>query len=254
MTVISNPVPAMQKSTNILVRIEEQVIIFLRFILHLAMIIWFGGKGKTVSPVENPLLLRSATKLAEEIREGKLRCENVIEAYIERIQEVDPYINATVERCFEVALKEAREVDSLVASGKYSKEKLAEEKPLLGVPFTVKMLLNVKGHLNSGGCQCFANDRATSDAECVALFRKAGAIFIATTNVPEIGMNMETFNYMHGRTKNPYDTNRVAGGSSGGEASLIAAGGSLIGLGNDLLGSLRNPAHFNGIFGHKSTH
>ncbi|GFT05239.1 fatty-acid amide hydrolase 2-B [Nephila pilipes] len=254
MTVISNPVRAMQKSTNILVRIEEQVIIFLRFILHRAMIIWFGGKGKTVSPVENPLLLKSATKLAEEIREGKLRCENVIEAYIERIQEVDPYINATVERCFEVALKEAREVDSLVASGKYSKEKLAEEKPLLGVPFTVKMLLNVKGHLNSGGCQCFANDRATSDAECVALFRKAGAIFIATTNVPEIGMNMETFNYMHGRTNNPYDTNRVAGGSSGGEASLIAAGGSVIGLGNDLLGSLRNPAHFNGIFGHKSTH
>ncbi|GFS71561.1 fatty-acid amide hydrolase 2-B, partial [Nephila pilipes] len=109
-------------------------------------------------------------------------------------------------------------------------------------------------YINSGGCQCFANERANNDAHCVALFRKAGAIFTTTTNVPEIGLNMETFNYMNGRTNNPYDTNRLCGGSSGGEASLIAAGGSVIGLGNDILGSLRNPAHFNGIYSHKSTH
>ncbi|GFU14836.1 fatty-acid amide hydrolase 2-A [Trichonephila clavipes] len=96
--------------------------------------------------------------------------------------------------------------------------------------------------------------RATKDADCVALFKEAGAIVIATTNVPELGMNMETFNYLYGRTKNPYDTNRGCGGSSGGESSLIGAGGSVIGLGNDLLGSLRNPAHFCGVFSHKATH
>ncbi|GFS64719.1 fatty-acid amide hydrolase 2-B, partial [Nephila pilipes] len=73
-----------------------------------------------------------------------LKSENVVEAYIKRIQEVDPYINATVERCVDVALREAREVDLMIASGNYSKEQLAEEKPLLGVPFSVKMLLNVK--------------------------------------------------------------------------------------------------------------
>ncbi|GFY54619.1 fatty-acid amide hydrolase 2-A [Trichonephila inaurata madagascariensis] len=155
-----------------------------RIIAHLLFAVWFGGKGKTVPPVENPLLLKSATKLAEEIREGKLKSEDVIEAYIDRISVVEPYINATVERSINVALKEAREVDSLIASGKYTKEQLAEEKPLLGVPFSVKLLFNCKG----------------------------------------------------------------------GESSLIGAGGSVIGLGNDILGSVRNPAHFCGIFGHKATH
>ncbi|GFQ66514.1 fatty-acid amide hydrolase 2-B, partial [Trichonephila clavata] len=183
-----------------------------------------------------------------------LKSEDVIEAYIERISVVDPYINATVERSIDVALKEAREVDSLVASGKYTKEQLAVEKPLLGVPFSVKLLFSVKGYLNTSGCRCFESVRATKDAECVKLFKEAGAIVIATTNVPEFGMNIETFNYVHGRTKNPYDTNRVCGGSSGGESALIAAGGSVIGLGNDFLGSVRIPAHFCGIFGHKSTH
>ncbi|GFY73588.1 fatty-acid amide hydrolase 2-A [Trichonephila inaurata madagascariensis] len=96
--------------------------------------------------------------------------------------------------------------------------------------------------------------RATNDAECVRLFKEAGAIVIATTNVPEFGMNTETVNYLHGRTKNPYDTNRGCGGSSGGESSLIGAGGSVIGLGNDILGSVRIPTHFCGIYGHKSTH
>lgn len=239
---------------NIVLWIAEYILIFIRFIVHSVLAVWFGGKGKTVPPVENPLLLKSATKLAEEIREGKLKSEDVIEAYIERIQVVDPYINATVERNFDVALEEAREVDMLIASGKYTKEKLAAEKPLLGVPFSVKILLNVKGFLNTSGCRCFANFRATNDAECVALFRKAGAIFIATTNVPELGMNIETYNYVHGRTKNPYGINRISGGSSGGESSLISAGGSVIGLGNDILGSLRSPAHMCGIFGHKSTH
>ncbi|KAF8777437.1 Fatty-acid amide hydrolase 2-A like protein [Argiope bruennichi] len=88
--------------------------------------------------------MKSATTLAEEIREGKLKSEDVVEAYIDRILEVDPYINATVERCFEVALKEAREADSLVDSGKYTKEQLAETKPLLGIPVTIKCVLRVK--------------------------------------------------------------------------------------------------------------
>ncbi|GFR19305.1 fatty-acid amide hydrolase 2-A [Trichonephila clavata] len=130
---------------SVMYRIVEYIFHFVRNITHFLLAVWFGGKGKTVPPVENPLLLKSATKLAEEIREGKIKCVDVIEAYIERISVVDPYINATVERSIDVALKEAREVDSLVASGKYTKEHLAAEKPLLGVPFSVKLLFKVKG-------------------------------------------------------------------------------------------------------------
>ncbi|GFR03215.1 fatty-acid amide hydrolase 2-B [Trichonephila clavata] len=142
--IASNAVSTMM---NIIYRIVEYIFHFVRIIVHPLLAVWHGGKGKTVPPVQNPLLLKSATKLAEEIREGKLKSEDVIEAYIERISVVDPYINATVERSIDVALKEAREVDSLVASGKYTKEQLAVEKPLLGVPFSVKLLFSVKANV-----------------------------------------------------------------------------------------------------------
>ncbi|GFY73587.1 fatty-acid amide hydrolase 2-A, partial [Trichonephila inaurata madagascariensis] len=122
---------------------------FLRFIVHCALALRYWGKGEKVPKVKNPLLLKSAAKLAEEIREGKIKSENVIRAYMERILEVEPYINATVDQCFSAALEEAKEVDVLIASGRYSKKQLAEEKPLLGVPISVKVLLIVKVVLSS---------------------------------------------------------------------------------------------------------
>ncbi|GIY49071.1 fatty-acid amide hydrolase 2-B [Caerostris darwini] len=167
--------------------------------------------------------------------------------------EVEPFINATVDRCFEDALVKAREVDSLITSGKYTMKQLAEEKPLLGLPISVKCLLMVKGLRCTAGCKYFAHQRAIEDAPSVALMKKAGAIVIATTNVPEAALYVETFNNVYGLTRNPFDTNRTCGGSSGGEGALIGAGASLFGLGNDLLGSVRIPAHFNGIFSHKPT-
>ncbi|GFT74255.1 fatty-acid amide hydrolase 2 [Nephila pilipes] len=209
------------------------------------------GKRKIVPRIEDPLLLMSATKLAEGIREGKLNCENVIRTYLKRIQEVEPYINATVEQCFDDALKAAKEVDHLIASKRYSSEELAKEKPLLGVPFTVKILIRVKGLRLTSGSRLNENVIGTEDAPAVALFKEAGAIIIATTNAPEMGLHVETVNHLHGRTCNPYDTTRTCGGSSGGESALIAAGGSVLGLGNDLLGSVRIPAHYTGIFAHK---
>ncbi|KAF8765141.1 Fatty-acid amide hydrolase 2 like protein [Argiope bruennichi] len=196
----------------------------------------------------------------------QLKSTDVVEAYIERIQEVDPYINATVDRRFQDALKEAHEADLLIASRKYTEEQLMNEKPLLGVPLTVKMVLFVKGKMITncynmkyirlrctGGSKLFEDLVPTEDAPTVALMKKAGAIIIATTNTPEFGMNIESANFVHGRTRNPYNTNRTPGGSSGGESALIASGGSVLGLGNDLLGSLRIPAHFSGIFAHKPT-
>ncbi|GIX80931.1 fatty-acid amide hydrolase 2-A [Caerostris extrusa] len=206
-------------------------------------------KGKIVPNVKNPLLLKSATRLAEEIREGK----DVVQAYTDRILQVEPFINATVDRCFLDAMEEARKVDVLIASGKYTKEKLAETWPLLGVPFSVKVLLLVKGLRCTGGSVLFEDLRASEDSPSVALMKQAGAIVIATTNSAEMGMNFETNNILHGKTSNPYDIYRTSGGSSGGESALLAAAGSVIGLGNDLLGSIRVPCHFTGLFGHKPT-
>ncbi|XP_055945594.1 fatty-acid amide hydrolase 2-A-like isoform X2 [Argiope bruennichi] len=223
------------------------------FIAHCIYVLFYCGRGKVVPSVENPLLLKSATKLAEEIREGKLKSVDVVQAYINRILEVEPYINATVDRCFLDAMEEARMADSLIASGQYTKEQLADLKPLLGVPFSVKVLLLVKGLRCTGASKIFADLKAGDDSPSVALMKKAGAIVIATTNSAEMGMHFETNNLIHGTTCNPYDTNRTSGGSSGGESALISAAGSPLGLGNDLLGSIRVPCHFTGLFGHKPT-
>lgn len=95
--------------------------------------------------------------------------------------------------------------------------------------------------------------RATEDADCVELLRAAGAIPLLVSNTPEYCMSWETNNYVTGRTLNPHDSRRTAGGSSGGEGALIGAGASLFGVGSDLAGSIRLPAMFNGIFGHKPT-
>ncbi|GBM99961.1 Fatty-acid amide hydrolase 2-A [Araneus ventricosus] len=225
----------------------------LNFIVFSTLFILHGRKGKIVPPVKNRLLLKSATKLAEEIREGKVKSEEVVEAYIDRILEVEPYINGTAERCFEEALKEAKQVDSFVASGNYSKEQLAETKPLLGIPFTIKCVFRVKGLPCTSGSKLFQNEIAPEDAASVASLKKAGAIAISTSNAPEFAANLEASNKLYGRTCNPYDTNRTSGGSSGGESALIGAGASVLGIGNDLIGSIRLPAHFTGIFGHKVT-
>ncbi|CAL1290290.1 unnamed protein product [Larinioides sclopetarius] len=225
----------------------------IRFLWHCVLSFKYGGKGKVVSPVTNPLLLKSATKLAQEIREGKLKSAEVVQAYIDRILEVEPLINATGDRCFENAIAKAKEVDSLIASGSFSREYLSKEKPLLGVPFSIKLIFKAKGLRCTAGYKAFENLIATEDAPAVASMKKAGAILITSTNVPELLTNIGTVNKLHGVTCNPYNTNRTSGGSSGGEGALIAAGGSVLGIGNDLLGSVRFPAHLTGIFSHKPT-
>nr|XP_042910822.1 fatty-acid amide hydrolase 2-like [Parasteatoda tepidariorum] len=176
----------------------------------------YWGKGKTVPPVTNDLLLMSATRVAEKIRNGLLKSEDVVLAYIERIIEVETDINAVAEYRFQEAIKEAKEIDAHIKSGKYTREQLKEEKPLLGVPFTVKVLLNVKGVPNTGGSLMYKDSpSATTDAPTVALMKFAGAIVLATSNSAELGLGFDTINLLYGKTCNPYDTNRTAGGSSG---------------------------------------
>lgn len=176
-----------------------------------------------------------------------------MKAFIERIQEVNPLLNCVVDERFTEALKEAEEADKLVASGTMTAEELAVKKPFLGVPISTKDCIKVKGLLNTSGLYYRKDLRSDDDAPVIKQMKDAGAIFFAITNTSEICMWWESANCVHGRTNNPYDTNRIVGGSSGGEGAIQASAASPFGIGSDIGGSIRMPAFFNGIFGHKPT-
>lgn len=132
-----------------------------------------------------------------------------------------------------------------------STEELAEKKPFLGVPLSTKDCISVKGLLNTGGLYHRKNYRASEDSVVIGKMRAAGAIPFCLTNISELCMWYESNNTIHGRTNNPYDTFRIVGGSSGGEGAIQAAAASPFGIGSDIGGSIRMPAFFNGVFGHK---
>lgn len=212
---------------------------------------YYRNSHQCVPPVKNPLILESATSLAEKIRTKQVTSEEVLKAYIERIKEVNPITNCFVDERFDDALKEAKEADALIASGKMTAEQIAKEKPYLGVPFTTKDCIAVKGLIYSSGIYLRKDIKADEDSEVVQYTRESGAIPIGLTNVSELCMWWESHNHVHGRTNNPYDASRIVGGSSGGEGCIQAAVGSAFGIGSDIGGSIRMPAIFNGVFGHK---
>ncbi|XP_053680462.1 fatty-acid amide hydrolase 2-B-like [Anopheles nili] len=211
-----------------------------------------GPKRTTPFPeIRNEMLNIPAVDLAERIRNKELRSEDVVRAYIERIREVNPLINAVVEERFEAAIEEARRADVLI--GETQPLWLIKHYPLLGVPFTVKESCALRGAPLTGGSLARQDVRAAADGEAVAHLRAAGCIPLLVSNTPEYCLNWESYNHVTGRTRNPYDPRRTAGGSSGGEGALLGAGASLFGVGSDVAGSIRVPAHFNGVFGHKPT-
>nr|XP_002734462.1 PREDICTED: fatty-acid amide hydrolase 2-A-like [Saccoglossus kowalevskii] len=175
----------------------------------------------------------------------------VLKAYINRIQEVEPIINAVVCDRFDEALKEARYIDKVLDSGNVPAYYSREKAPFLGVPFTTKEAFAHKGMTNTSGLVSRKNMLCTKDAAVVARMKEAGAIPIAVTNCSELCMWYESSNFIYGRSNNPYDARRIVGGSSGGEGALHAASGTPIGIGSDIGGSIRMPCFFNGIFGHK---
>ena len=193
------------------------------------------------------VLRASAMDLAQGIRDQALSSRDVVEAHIHRIEQVNPRINAVVADRFHLAREEARAADEAVAEGR------ADLGPLHGVPCTIKECFALSGMPQSGGLVARRNYRSRSDATAVARLRAAGAIPLGVTNLSELGMWMESANRLYGRTNNPYDRRRTAGGSSGGEGAIVGAGGSPFGLGSDIGGSIRIPAFFNGVFGHKAT-
>ena len=196
--------------------------------------------------IKQDLTQYSASELSNLIARGDVSAQEVVEAHIQRIEQVNPKLNAVVVKRYEQARAEAREADQRQRRG----EKLG---PLQGVPVTIKESLDVQDTSSTFGLTSRVNMTAKQDAEAVKSLREAGAIILGKTNMSQLLIYYESDNPVYGRTNNPWDPDRTPGGSSGGEAAIIAAGGSPLGLGTDIGGSLRVPAAFCGITSLKPT-
>lgn len=190
------------------------------------------------------LIYASAGQLARAIQNGDISAAQVVQAYLDRIEEINPHINA-VAAVAPNALAEARQADAELARGEL-------RGPLHGVPFTVKDTFATAGLVSPAGRQ-IRRHAPSRDATVVERMRRAGAILLGKTNCPPTGTGSDTENAVIGRTLNPYHLEHSPGGSSGGEAALIAAGGSPLGLGSDTGGGLRVPAAYCGIAALKPT-
>lgn len=196
--------------------------------------------------MSNELIYSDATKLAELIRNKDVSPVEVVRAHLDRIQAVDPQVNAIV-TVADGALEAARRAEAAVLGGE-------ELGPLHGVPFTAKDSIDTVGVLTQRGSPIFKGRTPDRDATSVARMKQAGGILLAKTNLPEFSYWIESDNLLSGRSNNPWDLERTPGGSSGGESAAIAAGMSPIGLGTDLAISVRGPAAQTGITSMKATH
>lgn len=192
------------------------------------------------------IIFASATRLARAIRNKEVSSQEVVEAYLQRIEAVNPQLNAVVQLTADTARAQARAADATLAQGEI-------QGPLHGVPFTLKDNIEAAGVICTGGTQGRANYVPEKDATIVARMKAAGGILLGKTNLPEFCQAYESDSVLYGRTNNPYDLTRTSGGSSGGESAIIAAGGSPLGLGSDGGGSIRWPAHCCGLAGIKPT-
>lgn len=198
------------------------------------------------SPVGSGFSPAGAADVARHIREGATTAVAAVEGCIERIEAYDGVINAVVQRRFDRALTEAAEADARQASG----EAVGS---LHGVPITVKDQYDVAGMATTLGLASRRGRPAASDGPLVGRLRRAGAIIVGKTNVPQVLLAHESDNFVFGRTSNPWDVARTSGGSSGGEAAAVAYGASALGLAGDFGGSIRGPAAFCGVTGLKPT-
>jgi amidase len=191
------------------------------------------------------LIFRSAVEAAELVRRGRVSARELTEAVLGRIETVDPEVNAIAELRGEEALQEAAAADQAVAAS-------TELGRLHGVPMTVKESFNIAGLRTTWGNPAFRDYVSDWDATVVARLRQAGAIIIGKTNVHEMLADFgQTANDLYGVTNNPWDLTRTPGGSSGGGAAALAAGMTFLEYGSDLVGSIRIPASFCGVYGLK---
>jgi len=202
-----------------------------------------NGDDKKTGPPASPWDFASIAELAKALRSRKVSASELLDHTIARIEALDQRINAVVVRDFDRARMAAKMADAALARG--------EHRALLGVAVTLKEPFNVAGLPTTWGFPKFKDFVPTEDALVVARLKQAGAIIIGKTNIP-IGLReFQSYNEIYGTTNNPYDLGRSPGGSSGGSAAALAAGFGPLSLGSDIGGSIRVPAHFCGVFGHK---
>lgn len=181
----------------------------------------------------------SAVQIAADLAAKRLRATDFMDATLERIDAVNPKVNAIVGlRSRKDLIADARRADQTDPIG-----------PLHGVPIAVKDLVNVSGVRSTMGSPLFANHVPEHDDMLAARLRRAGAILIGKTNTPEFGLGSNTFNSVYGATRNPYDASKTCGGSSGGAAVALSTGMTVLADGSDMMGSLRNPAAWNNVYG-----
>ena len=188
----------------------------------------------------------SAGQLAAAIQSKDVSSLELTDMYIERVEKYDGKINAVVVHDFERGRTAAKAADKALAQG----DTLG---PLHGVPMTIKEAYNIEGLPTTWGIAGFKDNIAPADAESVQRLKSAGAVFFGKTNVPLSLADFQSFNEVYGTTNNPWDLTRTPGGSSGGSSAALAAGLTGLEAGSDIGGSIRNPAHFCGIYGHKPT-
>jgi len=182
---------------------------------------------------------------AQALAEGRVSAVELLEHTLARIERFDPALRAIAVRDDERARAAAREADAALTRG--------ERRPLLGVPITVKESFDVAGLVTSSGNPAFKDNVAREDSLAVAALREAGAVIVGKSNVPLALADLQSYNAIYGVSSNPWDLARTPGGSSGGSAAALAAGYVALEIGTDIGGSIRIPAHFTGVYGHKPT-
>lgn len=188
------------------------------------------------------LFYESAVSLSDLVRSREISAEELLRIHLERIEQVNPRVNALCTVVAELALESARALDQRIAAGE-------DPGPLAGLPVAVKDLVMTAGIRTTLGSPIYEDFVPPHDAAIVERMKAAGAIVLGKSNTPEFGAGSHTFNTVHGVTHNPYDLGRTAGGSSGGGAAALAAGMIPIADGSDLGGSVRNPPGFNNVVG-----
>lgn len=198
-----------------------------------------------LSPQLAQLTFASAAEQARALAEGRVTATALLEHSLARIALHDPAFNLVAVRDFEQARAAARAADEALARG--------ERKPLLGVPITVKESFDVQGLVTATGNPTHVENVAAEDSWVVRALREAGAVVLGKSNVPVGLADLQSYNPLYGVSNNPWNVARTPGGSSGGSAGVLAAGYVALELGSDIGGSIRIPAHFNGVYGHKPT-
>ncbi len=190
---------------------------------------------------------QSASKLTQAIKEKKINATELLQIFIDRIKRLNPHINAIITNNYDAALKKAHQADEAIKKGE-------NWGPLHGLPITIKDNLEVVGMTCSAGASDLKGHQPKRNADLVQSLLNAGAIIFGKTNMPKYGEDFQTYNDLHGQTNNPWNLSRSPGGSSGGSAAALASGLTGLEIGNDIGGSIRTPASFCGIYGHKPSY